>query len=63
MASTQTGGVKRAAASAAAGTADKKSRTDDGDHTYMSGFGNEFASEALKGALPVGQNSPQVVRA
>ncbi|MFN3700720.1 MAG: homogentisate 1,2-dioxygenase [Alphaproteobacteria bacterium] len=26
---------------------------------YMSGFGNEFASEALEGALPVGQNSPQ----
>ncbi|MEX5624515.1 homogentisate 1,2-dioxygenase, partial [Pseudomonas syringae] len=23
------------------------------------GFGNEFASEALPGALPVGQNSPQ----
>src|ERR1700709_1793477 len=27
--------------------------------TYLSGFGNEFASEALPGALPVGQNSPQ----
>ena len=26
---------------------------------YMSGFGNEFATEALAGALPVGQNSPQ----
>ena len=26
---------------------------------YMSGFGNEFATEAVKGALPVGQNSPQ----
>jgi homogentisate 1,2-dioxygenase len=26
---------------------------------YLSGFGNEFASEALPGALPVGQNSPQ----
>ncbi len=26
---------------------------------YMSGFGNEFATEALPGALPVGQNSPQ----
>lgn len=26
---------------------------------YMSGFGNEFATEALQGALPVGQNSPQ----
>jgi homogentisate 1,2-dioxygenase len=26
---------------------------------YQSGFGNEFASEAEVGALPVGQNSPQ----
>lgn len=26
---------------------------------YMSGFGNEFATEAEKGALPLGQNSPQ----
>lgn len=28
---------------------------------YMTGFGNEFATEALPGALPVGQNSPQRV--
>jgi homogentisate 1,2-dioxygenase len=26
---------------------------------YMTGFGNEFATEALAGALPIGQNSPQ----
>ena len=26
---------------------------------YQSGFGNEFASEAVPGALPQGQNSPQ----
>ena len=26
---------------------------------YISGFGNEFATEALEGALPVGKNSPQ----
>ncbi len=26
---------------------------------YNSGFGNEFATEAVKGALPVGRNSPQ----
>jgi homogentisate 1,2-dioxygenase len=26
---------------------------------YMSGFGNEFATEALAGALPKGRNSPQ----
>ena len=28
---------------------------------YQSGFGNEFASEALPGILPEGQNSPQRV--
>ncbi|MEX2126290.1 MAG: homogentisate 1,2-dioxygenase [Woeseia sp.] len=28
---------------------------------YMSGFANEFATEALAGALPVGRNSPQKV--
>ncbi len=27
---------------------------------YQTGFGNEFATEAVKGALPVGQNSPQI---
>jgi homogentisate 1,2-dioxygenase len=27
--------------------------------TYLSGFGNEHATEAVPGALPVGQNSPQ----
>src|SRR5436853_6724271 len=26
---------------------------------YQSGFGNEFATEAVAGALPEGQNSPQ----
>ncbi len=29
------------------------------DAIYQSGFGNEFATEALPGALPVGRNSPQ----
>jgi homogentisate 1,2-dioxygenase len=29
---------------------------------YQSGFGNEFATEALPGALPEGRNSPQKVR-
>ena len=28
---------------------------------YMSGFGNEFATEAIEGTLPVGRNSPQKV--
>ncbi len=29
------------------------------DLIYQSGFGNEFATEAVEGALPVGRNSPQ----
>ena len=29
--------------------------------TYQSGFGNEFATEAVAGTLPVGRNSPQRV--
>ncbi len=28
---------------------------------YQSGFGNEFATEAVAGSLPIGQNSPQQV--
>jgi len=31
------------------------------DLQYQSGFGNHFATEAVPGALPVGQNSPQKV--
>lgn len=27
--------------------------------SYQTGFANEFATEALPGALPVGHNSPQ----
>ncbi|AWK88418.1 homogentisate 1,2-dioxygenase [Azospirillum thermophilum] len=30
-----------------------------GEARYQSGFGNEFATEAIPGALPVGRNSPQ----
>ena len=40
-----------AAAAANAATAER----------YLSGFGNEFATEAVPGALPQGQNSPQQV--
>jgi homogentisate 1,2-dioxygenase len=29
--------------------------------SYMTGFGNEFATEAVAGALPLGRNSPQKV--
>ena len=31
----------------------------DGERRYQSGFGNEYASEAVAGALPQGRNSPQ----
>ena len=34
-------------------------RAPERDTAYQSGFANEFATEALPGALPVGQNSPQ----
>ncbi len=33
----------------------------DQNRGYQSGFGNEFATEAVPGALPAGQNSPQRV--
>ena len=29
------------------------------ERKYHSGFGNQFESEAVPGALPVGRNSPQ----
>jgi homogentisate 1,2-dioxygenase len=35
--------------------------SDGAERGYLSGFGNEHATEALPGALPVGQNSPQRV--
>jgi homogentisate 1,2-dioxygenase len=34
-------------------------RGDTGEYSYQRGFGNEFASEAVAGALPAGRNSPQ----
>jgi homogentisate 1,2-dioxygenase len=30
-----------------------------GEISYQTGFGNEFATEAVRGALPEGQNAPQ----
>lgn len=36
-----------------------KPRTVVEDLKYQTGFGNEFTTEAIKGALPIGQNSPQ----
>ena len=38
---------------------DASARLSDAALEYMSGFANEFATEALPGALPVGRNSPQ----
>src|SRR5712664_162918 len=35
------------------------SETGAGEYAYQRGFGNEFASEAVAGALPAGRNSPQ----
>jgi homogentisate 1,2-dioxygenase len=37
----------------------KRAHAGGGKLRYASGFGNQFASEALRGALPVGRNSPQ----
>jgi homogentisate 1,2-dioxygenase len=34
-------------------------RAEDASPSYLTGFGNEFATEAIAGALPEGQNSPQ----
>lgn len=31
----------------------------DASRHYQSGFANDFATEALPGALPIGRNSPQ----
>ena len=35
------------------------SSQDTGEYAYQAGFGNEFASEAVAGALPAGRNSRQ----
>jgi homogentisate 1,2-dioxygenase len=42
-----------------AATGRPAARPQEGEVRYQSGFANEFATEALPGALPVGQNSPQ----
>ena len=36
-----------------------RAMNDDRDLSYQSGFGNQHASEALPGALPMGRNNPQ----
>ncbi|GAA5982310.1 hypothetical protein JCM11641_002005 [Rhodosporidiobolus odoratus] len=42
-------------------TPNKSTRPND-PYTYQVGFGGAFASEAIPGTLPVGQNSPQQVK-
>ena len=37
----------------------REAATEEQTFRYLSGFGNELASEAVAGALPQGQNSPQ----
>src|ERR1700754_1461617 len=34
-------------------------RADAAPASYQSGFGNQFSTEAMPGALPIGRNSPQ----
>ena len=41
------------------GTAEPKSERAGAPLQYQPGFGNQFVSEAVPGALPVGRNSPQ----
>ncbi|KAF2799644.1 Homogentisate 1,2-dioxygenase [Melanomma pulvis-pyrius CBS 109.77] len=38
----------------------KKPTRPEDPHQYLSGFGNELESEFIAGALPIGQNSPQI---
>src|SRR6202142_4565682 len=42
-------------------TSAKQNKSEKLELCYQSGFGNEFASEAVEGVLPRGQNSPQRV--
>lgn len=38
----------------------KKPTRPEDPYKYLSGFGNELESELIPGALPIGQNSPQI---
>ncbi len=49
----------RTMASATATTAFAVGSRDGDPYIYQTGFGNRFASEAVPGTLPVGQNAPQ----
>src|SRR3546814_4085111 len=42
-------------------SAELRAMTNIASNGYQSGFGNEFATEAVPGALPQGRNSPQKV--
>ncbi|CAI5482456.1 unnamed protein product [Closterium sp. Yama58-4] len=58
--STETGVVKAGAATAGGAAADASLAARFAAARYMSGFGNQFESEALPGALPAGRNNPRV---
>jgi homogentisate 1,2-dioxygenase len=51
--------VAESASEAQRDTAQNTGRNGQAAFRYQQGFGNEFASEAIEGALPSGRNSPQ----
>ncbi|CAI5491117.1 unnamed protein product, partial [Closterium sp. Naga37s-1] len=57
---TETGGAKAGVAKAGGPAADASLAARFAAARYMSGFGNQFESEALPGALPAGRNNPRV---
>ncbi|CAI6006840.1 unnamed protein product [Closterium sp. NIES-65] len=57
---TETGGAKAGVAKAGGPAADASLAARFAAARYMPGFGNQFESEALPGALPAGRNNPRV---
>jgi homogentisate 1,2-dioxygenase len=51
--------VAESASEAQQNTVQNTGRNGQGGYRYQRGYGNEFASEAIEGALPSGRNSPQ----
>ena len=52
------GGIMNTVTTSRPGAGTAAGRASEAPLAYQSGFGNEFATESLEGALPVGQNSP-----
>lgn len=62
MSNGQNGAIRLAGEASMAARLNPDSSTDTAPSLqYQSGFGNEFTTESLQGALPIGQNSPQQV--